>query len=50
MFYFPIKRALKNCRLQTARAPDCNTGQLADALPQLLNLLAGQLWFVRMKI
>ena len=46
MFYFPIKRALKI--MQTA--PNCNDGQFAVALPQLLTLLEGQFWYIKIKI
>ena len=44
MFYFPVKRALKIDQLQTA------VGQFAYALLQLLTLLAGQLWYVKINI
>ena len=40
MFYSSVKRALKIVQTEY----HCNTGQFSNALPQLLTLLAGQLW------
>ena len=46
LFHFPVKRALKIVQTEY----HCNTGQFADALPQLLTFLEGQVWLIKIKI